>query len=226
MGQSNSAETLSSAPKEDTKASSVTLAPELEGTMQTFDLDRLHRKHCDSSSRSTYWIPIYLTHSLLCGYIPCARVLIYLRCIYTATILRDFQNQTVQEEWNRFRAVILNRRNERQQQQLTATQQQHHERHMQALKRQERLSSLDVVLEDLRAKFADASIALEHDISHVVTQQTPTHNPNHHKMACVGERAHWMDCASKYGYASNCDAYIRTLEKCVNETITSKVVSE
>lgn len=79
-------------------------------------------------------------------------------------------------------------------------------------------------MEDLSANLADGLIALDHDVNKVahrfgITADTPAHGPPPLNV-CLGERAHWIDCAKKYVVDTRpCDAYMDALDRCVNQTI-------
>jgi hypothetical protein len=147
----------------------------------------------------------------------------------SADIVRDFSNQVVQEEWTKFRATVLSRQHERSQQLSKAAQQQQHEREVFNVQRQQRIQNLDATIDDLNAKFSDGAVALEYDAKALYrkfetagTLQDPSKSRS--KVAapvpCLGPRAHWMDCAIKYQVDTRpCDAYLATLERCVQETV-------
>jgi hypothetical protein len=155
----------------------------------------------------------------------------------SADIVRDFSNQVVQEEWTKFRATVLNRQHERSQHLSQAAQQQQREREVLNLQRQQRVQALDARIDDLNATFSDAAVALEYDAKALyrkfetagaLPEQTSTSQSQKKQVAaaaaaavpCLGPRAHWMDCAIKYRVDTRpCDAYLATLERCVQETV-------
>ena len=150
----------------------------------------------------------------------------------SADIVRDFSNQVVQEEWTKFRATVLNRQHERSQQLSRAAQQQQHEREALNLQRQQRIQALDAKIDDLNATFSDLAVALEYDAKAFYRKfetagalpESSTAQAKKKKAAaavpCLGPRAHWMDCAIKYRIDTRpCDAYLATLERCVQETV-------
>jgi hypothetical protein len=141
----------------------------------------------------------------------------------------------VQEEWTKFRATVLNRQHERSQHlSQAAQQQQQREREVLNLQRQQRVQALDARIDDLNATFSDAAVALEYDAKALyrkfetagaLPEQTSTSQSQKKQVAaaavpCLGPRAHWMDCAIKYRVDTRpCDAYLATLERCVQETV-------
>jgi hypothetical protein len=86
----------------------------------------------------------------------------------------------------------------------------------------QRNAALDDHLESLNARFTDTSIALEYDSARVQErfggeQKAETPEKVQH---CLGERAHWIDCQTKYAVDSRpCNEYLSAFEKCVNKTI-------
>lgn len=178
--------------KEDVQ-SGVRLAPELEGKIRRFVVVCFRDRPA---------------HSVLCK----------------AAIIRDFQNQTIQEEWNKFRAGVLVRRNDRRMKLSDAAKQQMQEREVRAVQRQQRMASLDQAIDEMKAKFADDSIALKYDADNLTKRfEKPAPKEKPKILPCLGPRAHWMDCIKKYAVDPRpCDAYLATLEKCVNETIVKR----
>lgn len=86
-------------------------------------------------------------------------------------------------------------------------------------------AELDNKIEDLRAQFADAKVALDYDAKNV-SDLLQQHRPWKKEMPCLGQRAHWIDCQKKYALDSRpCDAYVDALERCVNETVVKATAS-
>jgi hypothetical protein len=152
----------------------------------------------------------------------------------SADIVRDFSNQVVQEEWTKFRASVLNRQNDRARELSRLEQQRRAEAEMAREQQHQRLRALDDTLDELNAAFADAAIALEHDARALDRQLETVGGPRKNPAAaggkdvpapkasvpCLGPRAHWMDCVTKYRIDTRpCDAYLATLERCVQETV-------
>jgi hypothetical protein len=94
------------------------------------------------------------------------------------------------------------------------------------------MQTLDAQLDTLNATFADASVALEYDARVLYNkfetadsqqQKQSERGQNSNKKAsvpCLGPRAHWMDCVTKYRVDTRpCDSYLTTLERCVQETV-------
>jgi K+-sensing histidine kinase KdpD len=145
-------------------------------------------------------------------------------------IIRDFQNQTLQEEWDKFRTSILIRRNERSRSIIETQQALQQERETIATAAAQRHATLDEAIDSLNAKFADEAIALEYDTAALVQKfQTPESVAGSHydimkdskPLPCLGQRAHWIDCHKKYSTDPRpCNAYLTELEKCVMNTIS------
>jgi hypothetical protein len=149
-------------------------------------------------------------------------------------IVRDFQNQTLQQEWDKFRTSVLIRRNERAKALNEAQVAQKQQREVQAALLAQRKASLDQAIDEMNAKFSDEAIALEYDASKLLQKfQAPAIltvvyddiDKDSRPLPCLGQRAHWMDCQKKYAADSRpCNAYVEALEQCVKDTI-SKVAS-
>lgn len=141
---------------------------------------------------------------------------------FLEAIVRDFSNQTLQEEWDKFRREIIIRRNERLEKRNAALLESQQRQQTNHAALQERLTSLNERKDQLLATFADESIMIRYDIQRLeekyilgTTEQTPPID------FCLGERAHWIDCSKKYGTdISPCSDYLGALERCVNRTIT------
>lgn len=151
------------------------------------------------------------------------------RTFSPADIIRDFESQTLQEEWNRFGKSVMQQRNVRirsTQEAVAANQQ----KMMQAREaRQKRTESLDHHLEHLKASFVDGAKALDYDSSKLIeryggwtTKEVDDPTKPSKPLPCLGPRAHWIDCQKKYGAVDSrpCNFYIEALEECVHQTIT------
>jgi hypothetical protein len=138
------------------------------------------------------------------------------------TMVKDFRNQALQDEWNGFRTSILTHRAERQQNLAHQNGALLQQQQIQAAAAAQRNAALDDHLESLNARFTDTSIALEYDSARVQErfggeQKAETPEKVQH---CLGERAHWIDCQTKYAVDSRpCNEYLSAFEKCVNKTI-------
>lgn len=138
--------------------------------------------------------------------------------------MRDFQNQAVQEEWDKFRTSVLVRRREREQAMSAAEIQLSRDREARNAERAQRMSGLDETIDGLSAKFADDAVALEYDAAALAKKYTGGEGrvagSSGKVYPCLGPRAHWLDCTKKYLHDTRpCDAYLTALEKCVNEAI-------
>jgi hypothetical protein len=145
-------------------------------------------------------------------------------------IVRDFQNQSLQNEWDKFRMSVLVRRNERSvalsQSQIALEQQ----RQARMAISSQRHARLDQSIDELNAKFSDESIALQYDASSLLQKfETPENvsrvyddiDKDSKPLPCLGQRAHWIDCQKKYAKDPRpCHAYVEALERCVVRTIS------
>jgi hypothetical protein len=137
-------------------------------------------------------------------------------------MVRDFQNQALQNEWNSFRSSVLTNRAERQQKLAHQNGALLQERQKRVTEVEKRNAALDNRLDSLNAKFSDISVALEYDTARVQEKfgEQKTENLEKEVKHCLGERVHWMFCQQKYADDSRpCNAYLSALEKCVNKTI-------
>jgi hypothetical protein len=136
-------------------------------------------------------------------------------------MVREFQNQALQNEWNSFRTSVLTHRNEREQKLAHQNGALLQERQMRMTSIANRNAALDDRLDSLNAKFSDISVALEYDTARVQEKfgELKAESPEE-VQHCLGERVHWMFCQQKYALDSRpCNAYLGALEKCVNKTI-------
>ncbi|GAX14836.1 hypothetical protein FisN_29Lh044 [Fistulifera solaris] len=139
-------------------------------------------------------------------------------------IVRDFSNQSLQEEWDKFRREVIIRRNERLEKRNAALLEAQQRQQANHAAMQERLTALHERRDQLLATFADESVSIRYDIQRLeetylgVAEQTPPVD------YCLGERAHWIDCSKKYGTDMRpCSDYLAALERCVNRTITESI---
>lgn len=139
--------------------------------------------------------------------------------LYIESMVNDFQNQSLQDEWNSFRTGILERRNERHGSLTTHNAALQQQRQVRAEQSKQRTAALDEKVDSLNARFADTTVALEYDADRLNSQfQAPVAQEK--VQHCLGERAHWIDCQQKYAVDSRpCNAYLVALEKCVSKRI-------
>jgi len=141
-------------------------------------------------------------------------------------MVQDFQNAALQGEWDSFRTGILTRRNDRHAKlaaQNAALQQQRQMRNAQSA---QRTAALDERMDALNARFADGAVAATYNAQRVHDAVVPakeaagTNSPKEKVQHCLGERAHWIDCQTKYAADSRpCNAYLSALEQCVSKTV-------
>jgi hypothetical protein len=160
-------------------------------------------------------------------------------------IVQDFQNEQLQQAWNKVQISMLERRGQRTQAE------QHAEAQLQANQQaaqvaQARSAQLTQAMERFKAQFADEAVALEYDIKNLLQKQQPgvlalvnttnsDSSPSTNStvaatdgddggketaLPCLGPRAHWMDCQKKYALDSRpCDSHLQALEKCIRQSI-------
>ena len=152
----------------------------------------------------------------------------------SADIVRDFQSQILQEEWNKFGMSVVRRRNERLQRLEAAAQAQQQQRQAHAAARQMRMAQVESSIDAMQAKFTDQSVALDYDADRLLkkygfwTEQTYDDVEKESKpLPCLGPRAHWIDCQKKYGSDNRpCNFYVQALEECVRQTIGKSAMEE
>lgn len=132
----------------------------------------------------------------------------------------------LQEEWNKFGTSLIIQRNERLQRLEERFAELQHQRHLASAARQSRLASLDTALDQMQATFADQAVALEYDANKLMKQYSHWLNVeveaerDSKPLPCLGPRAHWIDCQTKYAADSRpCNFYVTALEECVQRTI-------
>lgn len=142
-------------------------------------------------------------------------------------MLREFQNQVLQEEWDKFRFSVIAQRDQRHKHMTEAALVLEQRRQVAAARRQQRMHLLDTAIDEMNAKFADESVALEYDANALIQRfETKKVNGVDKVRPCLGPRAHWMDCAKKYSKDTRpCDAYMDILEKCVKDAIVNSTTT-
>jgi len=141
-----------------------------------------------------------------------------------AEIVEDFNNQQLNQEWNKFRTEVLHARNARIQEKAVALQQKQQD----LGQAQQNAEAANHQFETLSAKFSDLQTALEYDMNRITEEYHLSSAPSTTATTkCLGERAHWVDCAQKYATDSRpCDAYFLALEKCVQDTVKASVMAK
>lgn len=160
-------------------------------------------------------------------------------------IIQDFQNEQLQQAWNKVQISMLERRGQRTQAELEAEAQLQANRQA-AQVAQARSAQLTQAMERLKAQFTDEAVAFEYDVKNLMQKQqgalalgeeAQDANNHHHSssissssggdenaenkaLPCLGPRAHWIDCQKKYALDSRpCDSHLQALEKCVRQSI-------
>lgn len=141
-----------------------------------------------------------------------------------ADIIRDFQDKGLKEEWDKYKASVLVNRSYRAKTLASNLQQLQAQREQIQAARAPRLNELDQQIEMLNAQFNQAAEQLEHDTKRLGDQYKLKENASAEldsiPLPCLGPRAHLMDCQKKYSNDTRpCDAYVKTLQKCVNYEI-------
>lgn len=167
-----------------------------------------------------------------------ASLIDFLTLSYTTTlaaIVRDFQSQVLQEEWNKFGSGIVERRSDRVQKMQAAAEQHHAQNQQRAQHSQQRMARTEASIEQSNAKFADLDVSVQHDARRLLQKhgielagEDGTDGATIDRselvskpLPCLGQRAHWMDCQKKY-YSTDirpCNDYVKALEECVSATI-------
>jgi hypothetical protein len=188
--------------------SGVSLTPELEGRFP---------KRC-----FIFDVGKHFQHLII---IPVIRIDFLL--IKTGDIVRDFQSKMLQNEWNKFGTSVIMRRNARLQELEQVTLHNQQQRQMSSLSRQKRMEALDASIDGMQANVTDQLIAIEYDADKLIQKYGHWFNvemddPNRDSkpLPCLGERAHWIDCQTKYAADSRpCKFYVAALEQCVQRTL-------
>lgn len=136
-------------------------------------------------------------------------------------IVRDFSNQTLQGEWDKFRRDVIIRRNERLEKRNAAMLEAQQQQQTDNAVLQQRLAGMNDRRDQLLATFADQSVSISYDIQRLEDKYLGMPETPPPVDFCLGERAHWIDCSKKYGTDIRpCSDYLAALERCVNRTIT------
>ena len=139
----------------------------------------------------------------------------------TEKIALDFQNQAIQDAWKTVQVSVLEQRQARNAVvDATAAQLQAQAQESQAWAA--RNAQLDEALEGLRAQFSDAQVAVQYDANQLASSLRTAAAPAN-AMPCLGQRAHWIDCQTKYAADSRpCHPYVEALERCVTQAVVQK----
>lgn len=147
-------------------------------------------------------------------------------------IVRDFQNQALQDEWDQYRKSVLIQRTERSNSIANAHQELQYQHQQQMMIAAQKHEQLDQIISELNANFIDEAIALQYDASNLLEKFEIKTNvltkdaydgieKDSKPLPCLGQRAHWIDCQKKYAKDPRpCHAYVDELEKCVTSTIS------
>jgi hypothetical protein len=138
----------------------------------------------------------------------------------------------IQDEWNKFGTRIVQRRNERLQRLQAVVSERESQRHAILAAQQERQSRVDAELDRLMATMADQTVALDYDATQLLakygswtTKEISDPDKESKPLPCLGPRAHWIDCQTKYKADSRpCNFYVTALEECVTQTIGQSVM--
>jgi glycerol-3-phosphate dehydrogenase len=153
----------------------------------------------------------------------------------SADIVRDFQSESLQEEWNKFGAKVMDRRAQRENalhrareasehkiravhdnaRQLTTTMAQQQTDQLEAQFRREYQSS-DQKATELLGRYGMWTNRSQSDKD--VDDPSKVSKP----LPCLGPRAHWIECQQKYHPDSRpCVIYVEALEECVRQTLAA-----
>lgn len=144
--------------------------------------------------------------------------------LITEAIVRDFSNQSLQEEWDKFRREVIIRRNQRLEKRNAAMLEAQQRQQTDHAALQQRLQALNERRDQLLATFADESVSIGYDIQRLEEKYLGLPDETPPVDYCLGERAHWIDCSKKYGTDIRpCSDYLAALERCVNRTITESI---
>ena len=140
---------------------------------------------------------------------------------FAEKIATDFQNEELNKVWKGVQVSILERRNQRETAMKASMEDHQNTTEQQRQIMAARHAELDDRIKSLESQFTTHLSELEQNTKIFVDElDTSVKEKN---LPCLGPRAHWLDCHKKYSLdVRPCDAYLATLEKCVNEAVVNK----
>jgi len=140
--------------------------------------------------------------------------------LFLGRILQDFQSKVLKDEWEKHQKYMIAKGNKRRLEEFhtkeALDQQINNFRQQDGI----RQSQLDERIDDLQAKFSDISTALQFDANRIDQKLASMSFKGETEAPCLGQRTNVTLCLQdKKG---NCDAFIKSLEKCVGETVVFK----
>jgi hypothetical protein len=136
----------------------------------------------------------------------------------TAEIVNSFQSEVLQTQWEKLQAKILTNHNERVTQaearnaavEEELTKWRNHNEVVQ--------NSLDQKIDELKAKFADSSVAIAYDVGKLEEKigNSPKFGSNE---ACSDVRISLTSCYNGTDDIRKCDEIVKAMERCAKQTI-------
>jgi hypothetical protein len=142
-------------------------------------------------------------------------------------MLRDFQSESLQEQWNKFGATVMDRRAQREHALYKAKESSDRKIQSVLASQQQRTLGVEAATVSMEAQFKHELQVTDQRAAQLLEQYgiwTTKALDDPHKaskpLPCLGPRAHWLDCQMKYHPDSRpCNGYVDALEECVRQTL-------
>jgi hypothetical protein len=146
-----------------------------------------------------------------------------------ADILRDFKSESLQEEWNKFGATVMDRRAQRETALYKARETSELKIRTVQATQQQRSVGIEAATSSMESQFQREWQASDQKATELLerygvwtTKQVDDPDKVSKPLPCLGPRAHWMDCQQKYHPDSRpCVVYVEALEECVRQTLAA-----
>lgn len=138
---------------------------------------------------------------------------------FSADIVQSFQSEALKTQWEKLQAkILMNHKDRITQDQVRKAQVQEElsqwRKHNDAVH-----ASLDQKLDDLRAKFSDAQVAVSYDVGKLEQRLEKVPKFGGKDGACLDVRMALVNCFKGVEDVRECDDVLYAMERCVKQTV-------
>ena len=136
-------------------------------------------------------------------------------------ILQDFQSKALKAEWEKHQKYMIAKGNDRRLEEFRLKE--NLDQRLNSFRQQDsiRQQQLDDRIDDLQAKFADVSTALQFDTNRIDQKLSSMNFKGETRSSCLAPRTRLAKCFN-VDRGIGCDDIIKELERCVEETVVFK----
>lgn len=139
--------------------------------------------------------------------------------LFPADIVQSFQSEALKTQWEKLQAkILMNHKDRITQDQVRKAQVQEElsqwRKHNDAVH-----ASLDQKLDDLRAKFSDAQVAVSYDVGKLEQRLEKVPKFGGKDGACLDVRMALVNCFKGVEDVRECDDVLYAMERCVKQTV-------